>query len=63
LKWIPKGEGIRYFNIQIGFQLPTETNFNKLMFSLKGKLIAWGHYNLSLANKTLVANQVLLASM
>jgi hypothetical protein len=48
LKWILKG---------------TEANFDKLMLSLKGKLITRGHPNLSLVGKILVANQVLLASM
>jgi hypothetical protein len=56
LKWIPKGKGIRYVGIQVGFRLPMETNFDKLMYSLKGKLITWGHRNLSLADRTIVPN-------
>jgi len=40
LKWIPKGQGVRYLGIQIGFQLPTEANLEKLMLALKGKMIA-----------------------
>jgi hypothetical protein len=63
LKWVPEGEGVRYLGIQIGFRLPTKTNFDKLIFSLKGKLITWGHDNLSLAGRILVANHVLLALM
>jgi hypothetical protein len=63
LKWIPKGEGVRYLGVQVGFRLPTEANFDKMMAALKGKLISWSHSNLSLAGKILVANQVLLASM
>jgi hypothetical protein len=47
---------VRYLGIQVGFQLPTETNFDKLMISLKGKMIAWGNYNLSFAGKILIAN-------
>jgi hypothetical protein len=62
-KWIPKGEGIWYLGVQIGFRLPTQTNFDRMMLALKGKLINWGHNNLSLAGKILVANQVFLASM
>ncbi len=49
--------------IQIGFRLPIEANFEKLMLTLKGKMIAWGKCNLSLAGRILVANQVLLSSM
>jgi hypothetical protein len=63
LKWVPEGEGVRYLGVQVGFRLPTEANFDKMMVALKGKLINWGHNNLSLAGRTLVANQVLLASM
>jgi hypothetical protein len=33
------------------------------MISLKGKMIAWGNYNLSLVGKIFIANQVLLSSM
>jgi hypothetical protein len=62
-KWIPEGQGVQYLGIQIGFRLPIEANFEKLMFALKGKMIAWGKCNLSLANRILVANQVLLSSM
>jgi hypothetical protein len=40
LIWIPKGEGVRYLGIQIGFRLPAEVNFDKLMISFKRKLIA-----------------------
>ncbi len=63
MKWILEGEGVCYLGIKIGFRLPTEANFDKLMLFLKGKLIAWGHRNLSLAGRILVANQVLLVSM
>jgi len=63
LKWVPKGEGIRYLDVQIDFRLPTEANFDKMMLVLKGKLINWGRNNLSLAGRILVANQVLLASI
>ncbi len=63
LKWIPESEIIHYLGIQVGFQLPTEANFDKFMISLKGKMIAWGSYNVSLIGKILVANQVFLSSM
>jgi hypothetical protein len=63
LKWIPEGQGVRYLGIQIGFRLPIEANFEKLMLTLKGKMIAWGKCNLFLAGRILVANQVLLSSM
>jgi hypothetical protein len=63
LRWIPKGQGVRYLGIQIGFRLPIEANFEKLMFNLKGKMITLGKCNLSLAGRILVANQVLLSSM
>ncbi len=49
--------------IQVGFRLPVEANFDKLMTSFKGKMIAWGNCNLSLAGRILVANQILLSSI
>jgi len=58
----PRGEGVRYLGVQVGFHLPTEANFNKMLSALKGKLICWSHSNLSLTGRVLVANQVLLAS-
>ncbi len=63
LRWILEGQGVRYLGIQIGFQLPAEVNFGKLMRTLKGKMIAWGKCNFSFTNKFLVANQVLFSSM
>jgi hypothetical protein len=44
-------------------QLPIKANFEKLMLILKGKMITWGKCNLSLVNRILVANQILLSSM
>jgi len=63
LQWIPKGKGVRYLGIQVEFHLPPEANFNKMLSTLKGKLINWSTCLLSLAGRILVANQVLLASM
>jgi hypothetical protein len=63
LKWIPKGKGVRYLGIQVGFHLQPEANFDKMLSTLKGKLINWSTCYLSLAGRILVANQVLLASM
>jgi hypothetical protein len=62
LIWIPERQGVRYLGIQIGFWLPIEANFEKFMLTLKGK-IAWGKCDLSLADRILVANQVLLSLM
>ncbi len=62
-QWIPKGKGVRYLGIQVGFHLPPEANFDKMLSALKGKLINWSTCRLSLAGRILVANQVLLASM
>ncbi len=47
----------------MGFHLPLEANFDKMLSALKGKLINWSTCRLSLAGRILVANQVLLASM
>jgi hypothetical protein len=58
-----EGKGTRYLGIQVGFHLPVEANFDKMMVALKSKLINWSHSCLSLAGRILVANQVLLASM
>jgi hypothetical protein len=63
LQWIPKGKGVRYLGIQVGFHLPLEANFDKMLSALKRKLINWSTCRLSLAGRILVANQVLLASM
>ncbi len=63
LQWILEGKGVRYLGIQVGFHLPTEANFDKMMFALKGKLINWSTCRMSLAGRVLVTNQVLLASM
>jgi hypothetical protein len=63
LKWLPESEGVHYLGIQVGFWLLADANIDKLMTSFKGKMIAWGNCNLSLACKILVANQVLLSSM
>jgi hypothetical protein len=63
LQWIPKGKGVRYLGIQVGFHLPPEANFDKMLSALKRKLINWSTCRLSLAGRILVANQVLLASM
>jgi len=54
---------VRYLGIQVGFHLPPEANFDKMLIVLKGKLINWSTCHLSLAGRILVANQVLLASM
>jgi hypothetical protein len=63
LRWIPEGQGVGYLGIQIGFRLPIEANFEKLMLILKGKMIAWGKCNLFLVGRILVVNQILLSSM
>ncbi len=39
LQWIPEGKGVRYLGIQVGFHLPPEANFDKMLSALKGKLI------------------------
>jgi hypothetical protein len=49
--------------IHVGFWLLVEANFDKLMTSLKGKMIAWDNCILSLVSRILIANQVLLSSM
>jgi len=56
LQWIPEGKGMRYLGIQVGFHLPTEANFDKMMVALKNKFINWNTYCLSLAGKVLVSN-------
>jgi len=63
LKWVLESERVHYLGIQVGFRLPAKANFDKLMISLKGKMIEWRNYNLSLIGKIFIANQVLLSSM
>jgi hypothetical protein len=55
-EWVSKGKGVRYLGIQVGFHLPPEANFDKMLIALKGKLINWSTCHLSLAGKILVAN-------
>jgi hypothetical protein len=31
LQWIPKGKRVRYLGIQVGFHLPPEANFDKML--------------------------------
>ncbi len=57
LKWICEGKGVKYLGVQVGFHLPIEANFDKMMTALKGKLINWSHCNLSLAGRILVVSQ------
>jgi hypothetical protein len=52
---------VQYLDIQIGFWLLTKVNFEKLMFSLKGKMIAWGKSNLFVIGRILVTNQILFS--
>jgi hypothetical protein len=56
LKWVLENEGVRYLGIQVGFQFLVEANFDKLMISLKGKMIVWGNCNLFLAGRILITN-------
>jgi hypothetical protein len=51
MRWLPEGTSTRYLGIQIGFHLPFEANFDKMMFALKSKLITWTHNKLSLAGR------------
>jgi hypothetical protein len=45
----------------MGYKFLTEANFDKLMLSLKTKLISWGN-KISLASNVLIANEILLTS-
>jgi hypothetical protein len=56
LQWIPKGKGVRYLGIQVGFHLPPQASFDKMLSTLKGKLINWSTCRLSLARRIVVAN-------
>jgi len=56
LQWLPEGTDTRYLGIQVGFHLPFEINFEKMMLALKSKLITWSNNRLSLAGRILVAN-------
>jgi len=48
LRWLLEGTGTRYLGIQVGFHLPPEINFEKMMLALKSKLITWSNNRLSL---------------
>jgi hypothetical protein len=34
LQWVPKGKGVRYLGIQVGFHLPPQSNFSKMVTAL-----------------------------
>ncbi len=40
----------------MGYKFPIETNFDKLMLSLKTKLISWGNKKVSVAGNMLIIN-------
>ncbi len=63
LQWVPKNKRVRYLGIQVGFHLLPEANLDKMLSTLKSKLINWSTCCLSLVGRILVANQVLFASM
>jgi hypothetical protein len=56
LQWVLEGKGVRYLGIQVGFHFPPEANFDKMLIALKGKLINWSTYRLSMARRILVVN-------
>ncbi len=37
LQWVPKGKGVRYLGIQVGFHFPLEANFDKMLIALKAR--------------------------
>jgi hypothetical protein len=61
--WVSKGQGVKYLGLQIDYHLPIGANFDKIMVSLKSKLINWGNKKASLTSIVLVANQIILASI
>ncbi len=56
-------EEVQYLGILVGHHLSTQANFDKLMRTIKGKLINWTASRLSIAKWVLVVNQVFLATM
>jgi hypothetical protein len=42
LKWIPKGQGVKYLGVQIRFGFSQDANFDNLLASFKTKLTTWG---------------------
>jgi hypothetical protein len=61
--WVSEGQGIKYLGLQIDYHLPIEANFDKIMLSLKSKLINWWNKKVSLVSKVLVVNQIVLVSI
>ncbi len=55
-QWIPKSKRVRYLGIQVGFHLPPEANFDKMLFAVKSKLINWSTCRPSLVGRILVVN-------
>ena len=62
-QWIPHDKPIRYFLCQVGINLSSEDHVAPLLLAIRNKLLYWNTTKLSLANRVVVANQVLLASM
>jgi hypothetical protein len=63
LRWLLLGETTRYLGFHIGFQVSAEKRFEEVLLTMRKKLAYWCTTHLSLANRILIANQVLLSSL
>jgi hypothetical protein len=63
LRWLQSRETTRYLGFHIGFQVSAEKRFEEVLLTMRKKLAYWCMIHLSLANRILIANQVLLSSL
>ena len=61
--WLQQGRSVRYLGCQTGIDITHDQLIAPLMMSLKKKLLFWSSRHLSLAERTVIANQVLQSSM
>ena len=59
-RWIQEGVSVRYLGCQVGINVNKERLLAPLMLSLRKKLMIWDTIELSLADRVMIANQVLL---
>ena len=63
VNWFKKGEWVRYLGVSYGYKVLQEIKNEKILTQVRKALIYWSSRKLSQADKILVSNQVILASL
>ena len=63
LKWLPPGEITRYLGYPFGIRIPQKKKDTKMLGQIRKHLHKWANKPLSLAGRTMVANQVIPSSI